>query len=209
METTALLVEIVIVGFGFFLSLVPALTIATGVPPLDVLCFYASVPLVFQLAASYAAGVFWNRVCDQVFHPLDGKIVRSRFSSRDEYQAARIEAVVEGKSIRDYLANYRSLIRISRASSVLLFVYLVASPLWVGTLPPLAELPAFRKLALLVLELGLLSASVYAWYHLQRGYVSAVSDAHHAIVRKHSESAKRLRPKDKEAPDDGGKGARS
>src|SRR6266542_4255629 len=101
MPTTTLLVEIVIVGFSFFLCLLPFSTLLFQLRPETVLQFYADIPIQFQLAAAYSAGVIWNRICDQIFHKFDDRIIASKFLSRKAYQAARITVIYNKESIRD------------------------------------------------------------------------------------------------------------
>lgn len=182
MPTTALLVEIVIVGFTFFLSIIPLIDAIFGVRPQSVLTFYENVPIQFQLAAAYAAGIIWNRVCDQIFHRLDERIIRSKFTSRETYQAARIKVVLQGESIRDYIGNFRSLIRVSRACSVLFVIYGLALPFYIFNPMPLIAMNALSKILIILFEFVVLSVSIYAWLRLERGYVSAVCDAYTAIV---------------------------
>ena len=195
MPTTALLVEIVIVGFTFFLSLLPAASIVFQVKPDVILLFYSSIPIQFQLAASYAAGVIWNRVCDLIFSRFDDKIVLSMFTSKKLFQAARIEVVLEGESIRDYMGNFRSLIRVTRATTILLFIYAIAIPIYLYSFFVPKVMGGWNAIAIIIFELFLTLSSSYAWYRLERGYISAVKDAY-TIVEKNK---KKLANKDKGA----------
>jgi hypothetical protein len=178
MPTTTLLAEIVIVGFLFFLSVLPFATVIFQTDPQSILTFYGGIPLQFQLAAAYVAGVVWNRVCDQAFSKLDERIIRSKFPSKETYQAARIEVVLQGEQIRDYIGNFRSLIRIARASSILLLVYLVAVPVYIFGSSAAISFNTANRIAIVFSELLLSVASIYAWFRLERGYVAAVYDAY-------------------------------
>lgn len=184
MPTTALLVEIVIVGFTFFLSLLPAAAIVFQVRPDVILLFYSSIPIQFQLAAAYAAGVIWNRICDVLFSRFDDKIVLSMFASKKVFQAARIEVVMEGEAIRDYMGNFRSLIRVTRATTILLLIYAIAIPIYLYGFFVLKEMGGWNAVAIIVFELFLTSSSSYAWYRLERGYISAVKDAYKVVEKK-------------------------
>lgn len=189
MPTTALLVEIVIVGFSFFLSILPVVALVFQADPKSVLTFYNDVPIQFQLAAAYAAGVTWNRICDQIFHKLDERIIQSKFSSRVNYQAARIKVVLQGESIRDYVGNFRSLIRVCRASTILLAVYSIVIPIYMITASTTLLLGTLSKWGIVLLVLLLFVASAYSWLRLERGYVAAIHDAY-AVILDHDEKLK-------------------
>ncbi len=182
MATTALLVEIVIVGMAFFFTILPIVAAILSVSPCAVFEFFKNVPIHFQIAAAYGAGIVWNRICDQSFHPIDNYIIRARFSSRKAYQAARTMVLLRSDSIREHMANHRSLIRVSRALSLLLSVYVIATPIYLLISEAYADVTRIRIATIVLLELALLVGSVYAWFRLARGYVFLVSDAHSAIV---------------------------
>lgn len=184
MPTSALIVEIVIVGFSFFLSLLPFVVIIFKIEPNAVLTFYSNIPLQFQIAAAYAAGVIWNRVCDQLFSKFDHQIALSLFRSKKLFQAIRIEVVMEGESIRDYMGNFRSLIRITRATAVLLLIYTLTTPVYLfGPNAPI-NIGLKGQIAIILFELILTVSSVYAWFRLVRGYVAAIKDAHNVVMKK-------------------------
>lgn len=192
MPTTALLVEIVIVGLLFYLSALPFIDLLFQPGPESVMEFYTNVPLQYQLVAAYAAGVIWNRICDQVFKRVDNKLILSKFSSKEDYQAARIMVVLHSESLRDYIGNFRSLIRISRATSVLFGIYAVAMPIYAFVSDIANELTSRNKLALIIINLVFLLASTYAWFRLERGYVSAVYHAHKGLEQMNELKAKSI-----------------
>lgn len=183
MPTTALLVEIVIVGFIFFISMIPIVSTLFNFSPTEILGIYNSVPIHLQLALAYPFGVIWNRICDQVFSRLDEIIISLKFKNKTDFQFARIEVVMYGESIRDYIGNFRSLIRIARAVSFSFFIYIFFTPLYFYTHQE--KFTGFINLTLIVvLEFILFSSSMFSWYKLERGYVSAIRDAL-SIVKKH------------------------
>jgi len=184
MPTSALLVEIVIVGFSFFLSLLPFVVIIFKIEPNMVLTFYSNIPLQYQIAAAYAAGVIWNRVCDQLFSKFDHQITLSLFRSKKLFQAIRIQVIMEGESIRDYMGNFRSLIRVTRSAAVLLLIYTFATPVYLFDSSVPQNMVLSGKIAIILLELILTALSVYAWFRLVRGYVAAIKDAHDVVVKK-------------------------
>lgn len=185
MPTTALLVEIVIVGFGFFISFLPILSLVFGVDPKTIAQFYYDVPLQFQLVAAYPAGIIWNRVCDQIFGWLDNRLLTALFKSKEEFHSARVEVVMQGEAIRDYIGNFRSLIRINRALNVLLLIYIICTPiLFWGHGSIVIPLGGNIAVLIFVFEILLLAISIYAWFRLVRGYASAVHDAYKVIKKK-------------------------
>jgi len=185
MPTTALLVEIVIVGFGFFISFLPIVSLVFGIDPNTIAQFYYGLPLQFQLVAAYPAGIIWNRMCDQIFGWLDNRLLVELFKSKEEFHSVRIEVVMQGEAIRDYIGNFRSLIRVNRALNVLLLIYLICTPIFFwGNGSVTISLPQNISVLILISEILLLLISIYAWFRLVRGYASAVHDAYDVIKRK-------------------------
>jgi hypothetical protein len=185
MPTTALLVEIVIVGFGFFITVLPIISLLFNVDPKIVMDFYNKIPIQFQLTAAYAAGVMWNRICDQIFSKFDDFSINSKFSTKSIFQKARIEVVLEGVSIRDYIGNFRSLIRVSRGLTVLMLVYFLSTILIALFRPNLLYgRTGWQIIPIIFLEGVFLGISFYSWLRLSIGYVAAVYDAYSIIKSK-------------------------
>jgi hypothetical protein len=184
--TTGLLVEIVVVGFTFFLCLVPLVSAFRDLPLVSIVDWFGRVPVQYQLVAAYVAGIIWNGVCDQCFHVFDDCVIRSRFESRVTYQNARIEVVLESESMRQYLSSQRSILRVVRAFAVVALIYLLATPIYLVHIEPLASFVFAQQVEIMVFEGLLLMASFYAWYRLESGYVAAISDAHDAVRRKNA-----------------------
>lgn len=175
------LVEIIIVGFCFFLSIVPPLAWLFQIDPREILTFYVNVPIQFQLLISYMAGVVWNRFCDQIFHLVDVDIICARFTDRAAYQLARIRVILAGDAISLHVNAYRNLIRVARSTAVLVFSYLLFTPVYLAFIPPISLLPAINKIILFCLQVVALILSIFAWYRLQKGYVAAIYDAEHVL----------------------------
>lgn len=178
MPTTALLVEIVIVGYGFFVTLIPIICLFFGIEINAILDFYAKVPIQYQLGLAYSAGIVWNRICDQVFSRVDDKMIEARFSSKKAFQKARIEVIMEGESVRDYIGNFRSLIRVNRALCVMLAVYLICTPFLFTYRTNLLPIQLLSLSAIVFSEIVLLVICVYGWHRLNNAYVSQIVDAH-------------------------------
>lgn len=183
MPTTALLVELVIVGITFFISAIPIVTLIFNATPQSIITFYLNIPITFQLALAYPFGIVWNRICDQIFSKIDDRIIVSKFSSKTSFQTARIEVVMQGESIRDYIGNFRSLIRINRALSIMMLAYCIFTPIYFVINKTDFGLNTRDQIAICVIELIVLLTSVYSWFRLEKGYISAIEDAI-AIVKK-------------------------
>ena len=184
MTTTTLIAEILIVGLSFFLNIIPIITLVFGISPEEIIIFYSSIQLPYQITAAYAFGVIWNRFCDQILKIIDVKIINRKISKKEyhfnkkKYQFNRIRIVVKSKSMGDYLLYIRSLIRISRAVFVFSLIYLVTIP-FIGYLDEQAKIsidPA-NKLKIMVALLLLCFMSSYQWSKLSAGYLAAITDA--------------------------------
>lgn len=190
MPTTALLVEIVIVGYGFFATITPIISLVFGIDVVTLLTFYSGVPLLIQLSIAYAAGIVWNRMCDFFFSDIDDKMVLLRFPTKKDFQKARIEVIMQGESVRDYIGNFRSLIRVSRALSVLLVIFILCTPIFTIYRPALLTVTPPALTPTLLLEIIFLLISIYGWHRLNKAYVSQIADAH-AIVKERKELQQR------------------
>lgn len=178
MPTTALLVEIVIVGYGFFATLIPIICLIFGIEINTILDFYDKVPVQYQLGLAYSVGIVWNRICDQVFSRLDDKMIEARFLSKKSFQKARIEVIMQGESVRDYIGNFRSLIRVNRALCVMLTVYLICTPFLLTYRANLLPSQHLSLSAIVFSEIVLLVLCVFGWHRLNNAYVSQIVDAH-------------------------------
>lgn len=181
MPTTALLVEIVIVGYGFFATLIPIISLIFGVEINTILDFYAKVPIQYQLGLAYSTGIVWNRICDQMFSKVDDKMIEARYPSKKAFQKARIEVIMQGESVRDYVGNFRSLIRVNRALCVTIAVYLFCSPMLIVYRPDLLPNQLYSLSSIVFLEIVFLLISVYGWHRLNNAYVSQIVDAHSIV----------------------------
>ncbi len=188
MATTTLLVELLIVGYAFFVSITPFISLIFKADIIDIFQFSASLEIHYQLIIAYGLGIIWNRACDQIFHIFDLKIIRTKFIDRESYQKSRIKLVMSGKEIYNYLSNFRSLIRITRVLSILFLILIFTTPflynymLWVN-------FSNTQKFLITIFEIILFIFSCGSWYHLQKGYVSAIYDGMKIIynnLRKHS-----------------------
>jgi len=182
MPTTALLIELVIVGFCFFFTLAPFISLIFQVDPKTLLDFFVNSPFYIELLASYPIGIIWNRVCDQIFKKLDERIIQGTFNSRKEYQIVRIEVVMHGETIRDYIGSFRSLIRISRAMSILFFAYFVTLPFIFYFYGLKWGLNVLGQITIILFVLLCSITSVYTWWKVAKGYVSAIHDAYTIIL---------------------------
>lgn len=167
MTTTALFVELVVVGVGALLNV--ALLLATvftlSVPTQAPEWFDGSLLLAAVFLAAYPLGLLLDRVADLALGWPAGRLRRPYFADVDSFRRARI-AVYADTSLRDAFEYARHRIRISRGWALNLAMLL-------GTYNALVwlRLPDSRPLLRLsvtgtTLLLVLLLASLYSWAKL-------------------------------------------
>lgn len=183
MNTTSIVVELLVVGFLCFLSLVAVLAVAAGCDMEELMTLASRVELPFQLAAAYVAGIVWNRLCDQCFHHVDIKLIRSNgYATREAFQLARTKVIQTSDRLRDHLAYFRNLIRVTRATTVTAAVYCLLFPFAPLRVFPFIETERQGVIALILLDIALFAAG-FAWYKLEDGYIASVRDSLHVINR--------------------------
>jgi hypothetical protein len=183
MTTTTLLVEIIIVGYLFFLTFAPIVSIIFNIDIKQIFLVFKSIDIQYQLIAAYVIGIIWNRVCDQFFHLFDIKIILEKFSDRIQYQERRVRIIsTKNENMYNYISNFRSLIRVTRATTILIYVYTLASPLIINRTPELSKLSNLNHLFIYAIEILLCVGSIFAWYRLERGYVAIIHDGSKDVI---------------------------
>lgn len=172
MNTTYLLIELLISGLFFFLSLIPLIALIFNYDLVTVFSFHQRIFWPYQILISYAAGIVWNRVCDQIFSKFEEKIILTKFLSKDDYISARLKVILHGPSLKGYLETLRSLLRVARVSSITLIIYSLTAPIYL--LRNLDTLSLIQKLIIVILFIVLTMATIYSWHRLQKSYVTVV-----------------------------------
>ena len=174
MKTTALIVEILVVGILGALVLLPVAAEFADVEVDTVLRSVGQLALVVQLALAYALGVMWNRLCNGLFSAPERVVQSTLRITKSQNQRSRIRLSSEASPLNDYLVATRGLIRVARASCVLLVAYTGFGLLKV---PAISYAGGLKGHPPPLLTLVLLVLSVYSWWRLYRGYLLTISDA--------------------------------
>jgi len=174
MKTTSLIVEILVVGVLGALVLLPISAQLGGAELSDAFQAVGRLQLVAQLALAYALGVMWNRLCNGLFSGPE-RLVRSKLGiTKSENQESRIRLSSTTNPLNDYLVATRGIIRVSRASCVLLLSYLLLGLFRVPAIAFSNERVLHPPLFMTTL---LLFLGVYSWWRLYRGYLLTIKDA--------------------------------
>ena len=174
MQTTALVVEVLVVGILAAVGLAPAAALLTGMSLSAVWSELASMSLVMQLGMTYSLGVVWNRVCNFVFGPLEGVVRWRQGLGKDEIQRKRIVVSSSASPLAFHLGSTRGMIRIVR-STVLLMAMLLA---W--NLRGVVSLSTSQGSTVTVptsVLAGSLLVCLYSWQRLYRGYLLTIDAA--------------------------------
>lgn len=171
MNTTYLLIELLIAGFLFFLSLIPFAVLILGYELESVLTFHLSIYWPYQILAAYSAGIVWNRICDEIYSYFENKIILSKFNSKEDYISARLKVILHGAPVKNYLETLRSLLRVSRVFSITSVIYSISVPFF---LLGLNDMPPSQILLIMIILILFTIASIYAWYKFQRSYIKVV-----------------------------------
>src|SRR5689334_14102542 len=119
MQTTELIVEILVIGGGVSICLTPVVAYLLGVPPSTLLSrLDLKEFLVVVITAVYPLGIVWNRVADGLFSRAERKLRAQYFDSDDNYHLSLIRIYLKNTSFGDRLYQVRSLYRIARASTL-------------------------------------------------------------------------------------------
>lgn len=177
MNTTSLLIELLISGLAFFITLVPIVAYGFNLKLQEVILKFSELLLPYQLLLIYALGIIWNRLCDEIFWVYEKKIIEKRFKDKENFTAAKIKVLMkENSPMIDYLGKIRSLLRITRITSVFTLIVLVEFPFLFHF--GLLQLPTKQIFILVIVTLFLLFLSIYTWYRFQRSFVKVVFYAH-------------------------------
>lgn len=134
MNTTALFVELIIIGVGavIWLSiLILSLFGYTWVPWKEITSIIALVPF---LAITYTLGIAFDRLADQIFSKWDKKLRKGRFPNNEEYHTVRTYVYTHATDkVIDLFEYGRSRLRISRAWSVHNLILSIIIPIFTWT----------------------------------------------------------------------------
>ena len=177
MNTTSLLIELLISGLAFLFSLFPIIAYLFDVDIIEVMKIFSGLALPYQLLLIYALGIIWNRVCDEVFWPIEEKIIKHRFTTKENFTSAKIRVFMkENSSMVDYLGKIRSLLRITRIISVFPLISLIELPLIMHY--GHVQFTIVKLLLVIFIGMSFAALSSYTWYRFQRSYVKVVFYAH-------------------------------
>ena len=132
MNTTALFVELVVIGAGatvWLLFLVLSIFGYSWVPWKEANSFVALIPF---LSFTYVTGILVDRVSDQIFSKWDKRIRKEKFLSNEEYHKARTYTYSFAEDRIINLFEYgRSRLRISRAWSINFLLLAITSSMFI------------------------------------------------------------------------------
>jgi hypothetical protein len=165
MATTALFVELLVIGVGSAAWVTLAVMTVLGYTWVRVDLVTSLPGLIPVLAALYVLGIIVDRLADRLFQPTADHLLARSFSTREEYERARV-LVYSHSSLIDLIEYNRSRLRVCRgwvvncAATLLAFggfVWVQAPPQW----------PRPKLLAVGTAVLTLVGAGAFhAWYRL-------------------------------------------
>ena|SRR5688572_5424196 len=171
MQTTAILVELLIVGGSLMLVIFPPLCALLGLDPATVANGLSLKDALIMAFVAYPLGIIWSRFCDWATKSIDRRIKRRYFLSPDDqgYHLALSKLLAADTPLADSMGQTRCSYRVARAS---VFTFLVAALVIVLQDTSVPELVDSRARNILVLALLLGSAaSFWSWYHLRDSYL--------------------------------------
>jgi hypothetical protein len=169
MNTTALFVELIVIGagFGIWLSIL-VLTVFNydWVPWKDISSIIVLIPFI---SIVYALGIILDRIADRSFDHWSRKIFKKYFSSVSEYHTIKNYIYTNANEKIINLFEYsRVRMRISRAWSINNILILISIPLFIWIRFP--KLQSNTKTSLLIfstITFGLFTtASLFSWANL-------------------------------------------
>jgi len=121
MATTALIVDLLVVGV--FATIWIGLLAFTFIDKLPLPWSFQTMSalLIPYLSVAYSLGVVINRICDQIFKPIEEKILKKesiQWKDKNEYVHARLVVFHKSQGLTAYIDKLWALIRIFRSTIV-------------------------------------------------------------------------------------------
>lgn len=182
MATTALFVELLVVGFGALTWLTALVVAVVGHKWIPIAHLDAPYALLGFLSIAYVLGIATDRVADAAFGPITAKVRRRYFGSGDEYYSAKNR--VSQHSTFNELAEYgRSRLRVVRGwtMNLVLAVPVFNAVVFVRISPtPRSGQIALAGSALLI---GVATLCAFAWFRLTTDSFERLADQERWLLK--------------------------
>lgn len=173
MQTTSVLVELLIIGGALVLTLFAPSCRLLGLDPTQVASsIELKDALVIAFCVSYPLGIAWSRVCDWLTSAVDNRIQARFFTEPESYHKSLAIVLRSPSPLAESMTQVRSTYRVARASSV---TFLLASVLTLSGWIPTTEAIDGRRSAIALLLLAASAASFWSWLHLRASYLKYVA----------------------------------
>ncbi len=169
MNTTALFVELVVIGAGVLIWVVLCVFAVFGYGWMSVPTATIWLAALPSLAVVYVLGIVWDRVADEVFQHLRGRALRAEyFPEITDYYEARRTIFTQSEALSGLLEYGRSRLRICRGwclNAICIGIFGEAA-IWLnlGSHDQVAAIAVAFALAMALLAFG----CWYAWLNLVR-----------------------------------------
>ena len=190
MQTTVIIVELLVIGGGVALLLLPlvALLLGTSVTDLATGIDLADF-LIVAVCAVYPIGIVWSRICDLMSSPLDRRLIATVFAKdgrdgvegRKAYENALIHVHILAADLAASLAQYRALFRVARATCFVSFIGAFWIPVALAREPGFA-LSRAGMILIGALTFGLSIGAGASWLHLRKTYLWWVKTANEILM---------------------------
>lgn len=172
MNTTSLLIEIIVIGAVALLWLVPPVLSIAPNQLHHLLRSSTPAVLVVGIAILYAVGLTINFLSDRLMSPIQRRLAKELGGKR-QLQKARAHVLLQGAPAVEYLHQRRSIVRIFRAMA--LNAALIALVWAWGSAP---EIQTFGAARWAVVATAIVACLIATWAFIRtlRGYFSLLLD---------------------------------
>lgn len=182
MQTTVLLVELLVIGGQVILLVLPLLAWLLGISSSQLLSELDLKDLLVAITTlAYPAGLFWSRLGDVLFQRSDQRILKDYFSSREAYHIALVTIHLHSSALQERLAQVRSLFRIARASTLSFLVGSFIVPVAIIAEPANRHLGVLKPIGATMLMLACALASYRVWRHQRISYLNWAATAYRLL----------------------------
>lgn len=184
MATTAIFAEILIIGFQAIVWLALLSMTILGTPRIDLNLLKGWETLIglLVLAVAYTLGIVVDRVADSVFDRFDQRL-RKDFvpASPPSVHEMRLQVLAESEGMAGFLNYARSRVRIARSTAFNLVLIIVTAVLWIVTGPVGGSSKTTLLIFVVLVGVGVLSLTVFAWVRITKTYYLRVVQAYRIV----------------------------
>lgn len=190
MKTTAIIVELVVIGMGTTIASIVFTFGWQGIPLEKMVDFLDPALITLVLFISYVVGIVIDRLSDRIFDRWENRLRTYHFPDHTDYQHARSLIFSNSEHVQEWVTYGRVRLRVARGWSLNCILIMFSVFYAISSKPVDWKLTDAFTVSIFFLGL-LFIGCTYAWYELVRGELKLIQTEYMRLKKIDSEKDKK------------------